>query len=99
MRHAELVCLHTRIDIVSTQLNSFSYCNRTLIILFNINHLFADSEVVTSIVFNANNSIQHYSFIFTQTNGSKYCYVIQIFQFQQTVKEFQVLLGLEDKTE
>ena len=36
--------------IVSTQLNGFNYCYLTQIILFNINHLFADSEEVTSIV-------------------------------------------------
>ena len=43
-----LICLHTSIAIVSTQLNGFYYYNLTLIILFNINHLFALSEVVTS---------------------------------------------------
>ena len=31
------------------------------------------------------------SFICTQSNGSKYCYVIPIVQFQHTVKGFQVL--------
>ena len=35
--------------ILSTQLDGFNYCYLTLIILFNIDHLFADSEVVTSI--------------------------------------------------
>ena len=34
---------------VSAQLNDFTYCYLTLIILFNINHLFADIEVVTAI--------------------------------------------------
>ena len=38
----ELICLHTSIAIVSTQL-------MVSIILFNINHLFAHSEVATSI--------------------------------------------------
>ena len=38
--------------IVCIQLNGFKYCYRTLITLFNINHLFVYS----------NNSIQHYSF-------------------------------------
>ena len=45
----ELICLHTSPAIVSTQLNSFNYCNVTQIFLFNINHLFAHSEVVSSI--------------------------------------------------
>ena len=40
---------HTSIVIVSTQLNGFNYCYLTVIILFNINDLFADSEVVTNI--------------------------------------------------
>ena len=35
--------------LLSTQLNGFNYCYLTLIILFNINHLFAYSEVVSSI--------------------------------------------------
>ena len=38
-----LICLYTSIDIVSTQLNGFSYCYLTFIIPFNINHLFAHS--------------------------------------------------------
>ena len=45
----ELICLHTSIAIISPQFNGFNYCYLTPIILFNINHLFADSEVVTSI--------------------------------------------------
>ena len=45
----ELICLHTSIAITSRQLNGFIYCNQTIIILFNINNLFAESEVVTSI--------------------------------------------------
>ena len=40
---------NSSIAIVSTQLNGFNYCYLTLIILFDINHLIADSEVVTSI--------------------------------------------------
>ena len=42
--------------------------------------------MVTSIAINTNYSIQHNSFICTQSNGSKYCYVIPIFQFRHTVK-------------
>ena len=34
-----------------TQLNGFKYFYITRIILFNINHLFSDSEVGTSIAF------------------------------------------------
>ena len=45
----ELICLHTSIAIVSEHLNGFCYCYRTLINLFHIKNLFADSEVVTSI--------------------------------------------------
>ena len=49
LNELELIYLHASIAIVSTQVNSFNYCYLTLIILFNINHLFADIEVVTSI--------------------------------------------------
>ena len=42
----ELICLYTSIP---TQLNGFNYCYLKLIILFNIDNLLADSEVVTSI--------------------------------------------------
>ena len=45
----ELICLHTSIDSVFIQLNGFNYCYLTLLILFNINRLFVDSEVVKSI--------------------------------------------------
>ena len=45
----KLICLHTSIAIVSNQLNVLDYCHVTLIILFNISHMFADREVVTSI--------------------------------------------------
>ena len=39
-----------------------------------------------------NKTIQHYSFICKQLNGSKYCYIIPIIQFWHTLKEFQILL-------
>ena len=45
----EVICLDTRILIVSPLLNGFNYYYLSLIILFNINHLFTHSEVVTSI--------------------------------------------------
>ena len=53
LNEEEYIFLHSSIAIVSTQLNSFNYCSLTLIILFNINHLFAHCEVFTSI------AIQH----------------------------------------
>ena len=37
------------IALVPTQLKDFNYYYLTLIILFDINHLFAETEVVTSI--------------------------------------------------
>ena len=46
----ELICLLITISIVSMHLDIFNYCYLTLMILFSINHLFADSEVVTCIV-------------------------------------------------
>ena len=37
-------------------------------------------------------SIEHYSFICTQLNGSKYCLIIPIIPFRHTFKEFQELV-------
>ena len=48
LNELELICLHSNIAIVSTQLNDFNYCYLTLTILFNVDHLFADSEVLAS---------------------------------------------------
>ena len=45
----ELISLHTKTATVSTYLNGFNFCNVTIVILFNINHLFGHSEVVTYI--------------------------------------------------
>ena len=45
------------------------------------------------LLFNTYNSIQHYSLICTQSNGSKYCYIIAIIQFRYTVKWFQTFLS------
>ena len=47
------------IAIISTELNSFNYYDLTRIILFNINHLIADSEVVIIIIFNTIQSFVH----------------------------------------
>ena len=44
-----LIYSHTTIAFVSTQLNGFNYWYLTQIILFDINRLFAHSEVVTTI--------------------------------------------------
>ena len=41
-------------------------------------------------LYNTNNSIQYYWFIYVRSNGYKYCYVIQIIQFRHIVKDFQV---------
>ena len=49
LNELEQICLHTSFAIVSTSVNGFNYCYLTLIILFNINHLFAQSEMVTRI--------------------------------------------------
>ena len=49
LNELELICLHTSVTIVFKQLNGFSYYEHQKW-QFNINRLFADSEVVTSIV-------------------------------------------------
>ena len=43
----EDVCLHTCSANVSTQIDDFDYCYLTIIIPFNMNHLFTQSEVLT----------------------------------------------------
>ena len=48
------------------------------------------------LVHNNHNSIPNNYFIYTQTNGSKYFYVISLIQFRLTVKGFQVLLFKTD---
>ena len=48
---------------------------------------------MVSTIANINNSFQHYSFICTQLNSSKYCYVIPIIQFLHTVEYFQTFLS------
>ena len=49
LNELELIYLLIHFAIVFTQLNGFNYCYLALIILFNINDLFADSEMVTRI--------------------------------------------------
>ena len=50
------------------------------------------------LLFNPKYFIQHNSFICTQSNSCKYCYVILIFQFRHIFKEFQVLLRINDNS-
>ena len=46
--------MHSSIAIIFTRLNGFNYCYVTLIILFIINHLFADGDGIISIaIFNS----------------------------------------------
>ena len=80
LNELELICLHTSIAIVSTQLNGFNYCSQTLIILFNINHSFDTVKWLQVLLCNINYSIPHYSFICTQLNGFKYFYESQLNQ-------------------
>ena len=49
-----------------TQLNGSNYYYLTLIILFNINHLFAYNEIVICIAIIPNYSCQHYSFAYRE---------------------------------
>ena len=58
LNELELIHLHVSIAMVSTPLNDFNYFYPTQVIQFNINQLFADSEVVTIIAINTNYSIQ-----------------------------------------
>ena len=61
----ELVYLHTSITIVSTQLNGFTYCYQTFVILFKIIIYFQIVKWLQVSVFNNNYSIQHNLFICT----------------------------------
>ena len=49
LNELELICLRTSIAIASTHLNDISYWYLAMPILFDMNHLFVYSEVVTSI--------------------------------------------------
>ena len=60
------ICYNISIGIASTQLNGFNYCSLKIIILFNINQLFADNEVAILLQFTTCYSIKHYSFICTK---------------------------------
>ena len=79
-----MICKNILLIKFFTNLGSFSL--RTVksfqVLLYNTYnsiwyYLFVDSEVVASIAINTNYSIQHNSFVCTQLNGSKYCYVSQ----------------------
>ena len=45
------VSTQLRIAVICTPVNNFKYSYLTVIILFNVNHLFAHSELVSSIAF------------------------------------------------
>ena len=76
-KHILLITFLNEPDLIfCTQSNDFNYRYLTLIILFDIYHLSANSVVVTSI------TIQHYLFICIQSNGFKYCYVMLIMSFK-----------------
>ena len=77
MNKLELIYFHTSITIASPQLNGFNYCYLRLIILFNINHLFVHSEVVTSIPMS-------YQYFYLDSHSFKYCYLILIILFNIT---------------
>ena len=83
--------LHTSIEVVSRKLNCFNYSYLTHI---NSRLIICCHTVkwLQVLLFNTNYSIERYSFICTQSNSSKYCYVIPIFKLSHTVKEFRVLL-------
>ena len=87
LNELELNCLHKSIAIISP--HGFNFCYPTGIILFDINHLLTEYEVVTSI------TIQHelfYLTLFICPQSNEYCYVIPIIQFRHIVKVFQVFL-------
>ena len=66
--------LNEQNSFVYTQINGFKCFYGTQIILFNINHLFAHSQVVSSFAHTN-------SFICMQLNGYHYCYLTQIILF------------------
>ena len=55
LNESELICFHITTEIVSTHLIGFHYCYPKLLILFNINHVFADSEQVSVLLYITNN--------------------------------------------
>ena len=68
MNSLEITFWMSQSSFVCTQLNGFEYFYLTVIISFDINHLFAYSEVVSSIVYTN-------SFIYIEINSFKYCYL------------------------
>ena len=63
--------MHT--GIVSIQLNSFNYFYLTLIILFNINHLFSHSQMFPSIaipIFQFRDTVEGFQVLLFNTNNS-----------------------------
>ena len=72
LNESELICLHAHIAFVSMQLNGFNYRYQILIIL--IIYLLT-VKCLQVLLFNTNSSLQHYSFVCSQLNGSECCYV------------------------
>ena len=83
----ELICLHTSITIVFTQLNGFNNCYAITIILFNIIICLPTVKLLQVFLFNTNYSIQHDSLICTQLNSSKYWYLSQSIQCERYFKK------------
>ena len=57
-----------------TKSNGFKYFYQTKIIQFTIDFCLCTVKSFQVLLFNTNYSIQHYSFVCTQLNSSKYCY-------------------------
>ena len=64
---------HTN-SFICTQLNSSKYWCAIPIIQF-LQFYMCTVKGLLVLLFKSNNSIQYYTFISTQLNGSKYCYV------------------------
>ena len=72
LQEFELIFLLSSIAIFSTQLNGYHYCYQALNffkITISCLHIVKWSQVL---LFNTNYSIQHYPFVCTQLNSSKY---------------------------
>ena len=100
---SELICLHTSIAIVYTQLNGFTYNTNNSILYYSFvctqwsgpNIVLTNMHTVNwfqTLLFSTNNFIQPDSFICPQLNGFKSCSVLLIILFLHKVKELQVLL-------
>ena len=86
LNHPELICLSISIAIVLIHSNGSKYSYMKNYILFQ---LFVCTLMVSMVL---NIAIQYHSYISTQLNGFKHCYVTLTIQFRSTVKEFHELL-------